>query len=392
MDFKGYKTKSVSYKIDEYFDMTDILKAFKPAYADFALKLFKAANEVAGYNDKPAIVSPLSAVTALAMLANGAKGETLDKLLSLFGASGRSIDEINRFCKPILRKSGSPGEITTIKTANSLWNDPEFPIFSSYSSVLKTLFKAEIHTIDLDTAVSDINAWCDRNTDGLIKNVVSEGAITQFTQMVLLNALYFKSEWKDKFDRTETEEGKFTNYDRTKSTVSYMTNSNVYAPYHKGENYSVLTINFSGDRYSMQILLPDPRVSLEKCISSLHHEDFFKWGKAPKCDVDVQIPKFSVGHTCDLGKVIKNLGYGTVFTGDFSLIANPSPIIDDIVQRTVFSIDEDGAEAASVTAIVCVGCVPRDISVRFHVNRPFLYLVKDDFTDTILFLGRITKL
>ncbi|MCD8206722.1 MAG: serpin family protein [Bacteroidales bacterium] len=360
------------------------------ANADFAFKLFAAMNKTEGDNGTSLLLSPISAAFALAMLNNGAANKTREELMSLLCGDVADINEMNDYYRTLLSELPNLDKTAILKIANSQWTIPEFKLLAEYSNILSNSFNAEMNTLDFSTAVSDINDWCNRNTNGLIPKLFEE--ISSEIQSILINAVYFKGVWEEKFIKRRTREGEFTNYDGSKSTASYM-RAKMNAFGHKGKGYSVLKLPFGDETFCMQILLPDEGVSLSDCIASLDTKSWLGWERGWDSEFDIMLPKFSVEYSGSLVGALRQLGLESAFdcgVSDFTNMSVAKFFVGEIHQTSVFSINEDGAEGAAVSDCMVLGCMPRE-SKEFHVTRPFLYIVRENSSNTILFIGRITK-
>ncbi len=376
-------------------DMTSSFEELSKSTSDFAFDMFSTMSETIGEGDTPLLLSPMSASFVLGMMGNGAAGTTREETMSALGWKNKDISEMNNYYHTLISELPSLDKTSTIKIANSQWTNPSYSLLSDYSQTIKDCFSAELETLNLSSAVNDINNWCKENTEGLISDFFSQGEISSATQTILLNALYFKGEWKDKFDKNKTHSGEFANYDGTTSTVSYMSGTHTTTIY-EGDSYSVLTLDFGNEAYSMQILLPNEDVSLSECVASLNTTTWLGWttdySRVMAYDVDVLLPKFSVNYKRELTDIFENMGIKSAFNaGDFSNMSESSIALNDIKQATVFSIDEDGAKAASATGNGSIVANPME-QREFHVTRPFIYTLVENSSHTILFIGRITKL
>ncbi len=377
-----------------YIEMTGNFSKLSVANSDLAFSVFAALNEYVGENETPVLLSPVSLSFALGMLNNGAANETRDALMSVLGGDCADIDEMNGFYHTLASQLTTLDKTTTLKIANSQWSIPEFELLPEYSNAVFNYFDADLYTLNFSTAVSDINNWCSDKTDGLIKDFYSDGEINDDIKTILLDALYFKGAWKDEFDKDDTYEDTFTNYDGSESTVSYMSRTLSSTGVKTAENYKAFSFSFGNGAFSLQILLPNEGVSLSDCISSLNTDEWLDWKYYS--EREVLLPKFSVEYKGYLDDVLGTLGLESALDGgDYSNMS--SVTFDNIVrvkQATKFSIDEEGAEAAAVTSDELWVTSPGEPQEpeMFYVTRPFLYIVKENSSNTILFIGRITKL
>ncbi len=381
-----------------YINMTGNFEELSVVNAELAFSVFGALNEYVGENETPVLLSPVSLSFALGMLNNGAANETRDAFISVLGGGCADIDEMNDYYQTLASQLTTLDKTTKLKIANSQWSSNSFELLPDYSDAVSNYFNADLYMLNPSTAVSDINNWCSDKTEGLINNFYSDGEITETTKTILLNALYFNGVWSSKFNKNDTHNDTFTSYDGKTAQTQYM-NKTAYASCYEAEKYSALTLFFGNKAFCMQIVLPKTDVSLSDCIASLNADEWLDWyDKGYFMDYDVLLPKFSVEYKGYLEDVLAQLGMvDAIYSGDYSNMSSDdefSGLNLKVKQATKFSIDEEGVEAAAVTSGELLATDPGDPSEtgEFHVTRPFLYLIKENSSNTILFIGRITRL
>lgn len=223
------------------------------------LRYFDANSEQANF-----MVSPLSAQFSLSMLANGAQGTTLDELSKVLG--GNSVGELNALNKRLLSELPKADKKTAFRSANSLWLNNGFNILPAYSRSMADFYRTDVATVDLttDVAVKKINDWCSLKTDGMIPSVINSPYSGDIV-FIILNALYFKSEWQQPFKTENTVSKEFTNSDGTVSNVATMCKKE-YMPYFKTEKYELVRMNYGNGAYAMTLLLPSKDSSLGEVL------------------------------------------------------------------------------------------------------------------------------
>lgn len=367
---------------------------------DFAFRLFKALEAAPAVSARPQnFVSPLSASFALSMLANGAEGQTKQELLDALGFGSLTMDEINSYNEKLATKLAGLDKRSIVRMANSVWTNEGFPVLDTYQATLAQYYAAEAYTVDMraPSTLDVINAWCADKTENLIPKFLDK--TPEDLQVLLLNALYFKGEWETPFDAAKTVEGDFRNADGSTSHPQMM-NMREFFPYARGESFGLARLPFGNEAYSLQILLPDEDTTLEECLSSL---DKATWDALQNglygVDMNLRLPKFKVESENGLMEVLKALGVKQAFMEDeanFSKISPRSLYVGMVQQEVAFGIDEKGAEAAAVTGVGLVGEIalprPEPEQVDFFVERPFLALLVEKSTGTILFMGRVSVL
>ena len=341
-------------------------------------------------------LSPVSASYALSMAANGADGTTLRELTDALGFSGFSIDEINAYNQKLVKELVQQDNTTILSMANSLWMFDDFQVLDSYSEALNTNYDAEVRQQERMGAMEAINNWCSAKTNGCISDFLKKEPDDAL--VMLLNALYFKGLWVSPFDKADTRTEAFTNEGGSISQVSMMRQENRYQ-FAQNDMYAVVRLPYGNGAFGLQVLLPQEGVELSQCIAAL---DGTNWKMAQEAfaweQVDVKLPKFTIKDCQNsLKEVLQAMGVQEAFLNiaNFSKMAEKELKISSIAQSIYFSLDEEGTEAAAVTGIgTDSALLPSrpDGVYEFYVNRPFLFLLTEKSTGSVLFMGKVTKL
>ena len=340
------------------------------------------------------MVSPLSIQFALGMLANGAQGKTLDEITTVLGCN--SIGDLNTLNKRLLSELPKADKKTSLYIANSVWLNDGFNVLPSYSRSVADFYRANAATIDLSTeeAVKKINKWCSSNTDGMIPKVISSPYTDEAT-FIILNALYFKSEWQHPFKTENTVSKDFNNADGTVSKVPTMCkNENMY--YFKAEKYELARMNYGNGAYAMILLLPSKDTPLGEALQALDSYAWSAWKKDRIIrDCKLEMPKFNITTHLELDEYFKSIGLGEVYDGekaDLSAMSDRNTHLAKSEQFTTIEVDEKGTVATSVTKFVGGDTDIYFEEVEFHIDRPFAFIIEETSTGAILFTGRINKL
>lgn len=365
---------------------------------DFAFRLFQQVNKSETEQDNW-MVSPLSAGMALAMITNGASGNTLKEMKATLGFSQASIDEMNAYYRRLLAELPGLDKTTQFGLANSVWIDNGFPVKSPFVDVNKQMYNAEVSNLDfsLTNAPTTINNWCSDHTNGRITKIIED--IAPDTEMLLLNALYFKGIWKEgyKFNKLNTQDEDFTNADGSTTKVKMMNQSKRYS-FTSNEYFWMANFGYGNGAYNMTILLPDTDHTLEECLEALTVENWLAWGKNwSNRELYVKMPRFEIEYNKNLIEDMKALGMKDAFnsaTADFSNISNNELYLGLLKQSTYLKVDEEGTEAAAVTVggMTNSAAPPSEGPVPFYLNRPFVFMIGESSTGTILFMGKVTKM
>ena len=240
--------------------------------------------------------------------------------------------------------------------------------------------------------MNDINSWCDDNTKGCIPTLLEE-PLDPSTSLVLINALYFKGIWAKKFDKKQTRENVFTNMDNSVSKVEMMHQTDSFNVW-TGKKMDMVELPYGNDSFCMEVYLPHRGEDLENCIRSLSQDTFFEIrDKKSKQKVHLGLPRMELRYDTSIKKPLMNMGMTNAFgQADFSGISDGAIKISDIQHITYIKVDEDGTEAAAVTAAYFVNSAGPEQLVEFFVDRPFAYIIKEKSTGMILFMGRVVKM
>lgn len=367
---------------------------------------FDVYSELKDLDDsKNVFYSPYSITTALGMLYEGAGSHTAEEIQSVF----RFIEdpEIRRdsvaAVHQALNKKRSRFQLSS---ANSLWAEQTYPFLKEYTSTLKTFYKGRATNVDFvnepDAARIRINNWVEKNTNNKIKDLFGEGTIHDATRMVLVNAVYFKGKWKNKFIKKDTQDRDFTLQNGTKISVPLM-NQEARFNYFENESLQAVEMIYKGKELSMLVLLPTETSNIAELEANLNLENFIIWRTAlvPET-VNLALPRFTFMTKYDkLSDTLSDMGMPSAFIApkpdNLDIAANLSLMdgernlyVETIVHQAFVAVDEQGTEAAAATGGVVSGptSVPPPPKI-FHADRPFIFIIQERKTGNILFLGKV---
>ena len=325
------------------------------------------------------IMSPLSAAVVLAMAAYGARGETenqFKKVLHLpspnsLGTSGYQalIDNINNVKE------------NTLVLANKVFTDERFSVKPSYRELTETYFRSITQLVNFaksDEAANTINTWVKENTNNRIDGIVAPSDLGKQTALVLVNAVYFKGQWKNKFNPNYTRDMPFHVNENTVKNVPTMHRQ---GSYKYGElpnlNAKFVEIPYQGNELSMVIILPNEINGLpmvEKKLQSMSIADILKQGY--EREVQLQLPKFKIEKKIDLNSVLEKMGLTDMFTtsANFSGIAENDLVVSKVVQKAFIEVNEEGSEAAAVTGVI-FATRSMMYRMRLMIDHPFIYSI-----------------
>jgi serpin B len=362
----------------------------------FSVSFYRA---VASRQEGDVLVSPYSAVDALGMVLIGARGKTAEELAATLEFAGPRPGEFVAMLRRLrhgmsLRARSSKLEL---QIANRLWGQDGYPFRPQYLRALDKMFDSEPEHVDFrapENTAQRINQWANESTAGKIVNVFAPSDITENTRLVLTNAVYFKAAWKTPFLRNSTLPGVFQS-PQGDADVQYM-HQNINCQYAENETLQLATLSYKGTSFSAWFLLPRQGVSIEQFESELQAERLSDWiASCRSREVELKLPKFQIEARLSLNAALRGMGVNSVFDtahANLSGISSEPLAIDDVRQSTFIKVNEDGTEAAAVTSKGGFGGLGfQDQAVKFYLERPFLFLIRDHESGTILFMGRVTK-
>jgi len=358
---------------------------------EFSFKIFKKL--VLEDKDKNVFISPLSISTALAMAYNGAEGETKKAMAEAVGIDGISLEELNQGFKDLMTGIQNADSEIELSVANSIWLREGFDCREDFIDRNREYFAAEVEEIDFSSpdAPDIINSWIKEATRGKIEEMITEIPID--VAMYLINAIYFKGNWTYEFDEDATREEDFYLLDGSIKKVPMMSQGKDLM-YFKGDNFSSVRLPYGEEKIAMYVVLPDEGVKPDDVISSFSAEKWNEYTRSfSETNVSILMPKFKMEYGIKLlNDVLTDLGMGIAFSdsADFSGIA-PDIFISRVLHKAVIEVNEKGSEAAAVTVVeMRETAMPMEI-VEFTVNRPFIFVIADDRSASILFMGKVVN-
>ena len=333
-------------------------------------------------------ISPLSISIALTMTYNGAVGETERAMAEALEIDGLDLSTINQSNRALRNSLENPDPKVEISIANSIWSRQGVDFNPDFLERNRLFFGAEIASLDFSSpqAMEIINEWVNTNTNGKIQKIVD--SINPQTLLFLINAIYFKGNWQDEFNKSRTRTGTFHLSDGSEKQVQMMRREGAY-PYFRGETFEATSLPYGDGRVGMYIFLPNRDSNLNKFLGNLNTENWKGWiSQFGNRRQTMMLPRFKLEYEVSLNGTLEALGMGIAFGGgaDFSGMG-PSLFISKVKHKTFVEVNEEGTEAVAVTGGVMVDSVPPD----FWVDRPFFFAIYDAETQTILFMGTVTE-
>jgi len=385
------------YNIRTDIPLTQNEKQLAVAGNSFAYDLY---TQIQATKETPnVVVSPLSVSLAFSMLNNGAAGTTQEEIQKVLGFEGYDAADINSYYKKMIEAATTIDPMVVLETANSIWTNNGFPILPEFVTVNKEAYDAEIRNenFSLPATLDMINNWASEKTHGKIPTILEE--LDPSTVVILMNALYFLGDWREPFEEENTFEAPFTNANGQTAKVDMMKKMEGETWYQENDQFATISLPYGNGAFYMQLVLPHKNVSLEEVAKDL--EKTLNWEtsdlKGVVANVSLQLPKFEIDFSVDLNEILEELGMKAPFNSavaNFSAMSKIPTFISFVKQKASITVNEKGSEAAAVTVIGMVETSVGDpvVARDFHVNRPFLFLIKELSTNAIFFMGEITEL
>ena len=377
--------------------LTEQEKAVVSASNEFGLRLFREV--VAERPAENVFLSPYSVAAALAMTANGAAGETERAMLETLGFSGLTAEEMDQAFRDLTSYILSLDPKVQLEIANAIWYRQGLHTRQTFMDLVEKYFNAPVQALDFDDpgAPAVVNNWVKDRTHGRIEKILDY--IDPQDVMFLLNAIYFKALWTYQFKKEETQDDVFHPSQDQEISCRMMVQTVDELPYFEGEGFEAVDLPYGDGHFSMTILLPDRGIAVDSLAESLDSsllasvEDGFKTRK-----VTVFLPRFKIRFQARLDDALKRMGMAVAFQpgqADFSRLFEDSLqlYIGFVKHKAFVQVDEEGTEAAAVTIVgmrlTAVGG-GEDV-VIFRVDRPFLFVIRDRHSNTVLFAGKIVE-
>jgi len=343
-------------------------------------------------NNQNLFFSPYSINAALSMAYIGAKGKTqleFENVLNLSNDRTSNEQSLESYIKGMMNIKN-----VELKVANHLWVEQSMALLPNFSRKINQL-NGEITSIDFSNQPSRsakiINKKIAQQTNGKVKNLLPEGTLNELTRFVMTNAIYFMGNWEDHFDSDETTTDDFWVSKDSKSNVKLMNKQHFYN--HAAiDDFQVIELPYKGKAMSMIVILPNNKDGLEKLERHINASTFQKWlNKLERKEVQLSFPRFKMSSNISLKPYLTSLGLTTAFTehdANFSGMMQEAVFLSSAIHKSSVEVNEKGTEASVATAIIGMSKGVRIKMPVFKANHPFIYIIKENIGDQILFMGR----
>ncbi|MCR5470809.1 MAG: serpin family protein [Prevotella sp.] len=384
-------------------ELTQEEKTYVEKNTDFSFNLFKTISNMPK-GKKSSIISPISVTYVMGMLNDGATGETAKEIGTVLGFGYNEVKAVNEFCQKLIEEAPKTDSSVTLEVANTVISNKfmNVKLESQYEKDMKNYYSAEVSSLDFskkDEALKQINGWCKKKTDNMIPEILKENELNIDALLLLMNAIYFKATWTDKFDKKDTKNEDFTAMDGQKKSLPMM-HRKAMALYSENEMCQMLNLPYgSGDKWSMKVLLPKEGKTIDTVISSMSSlwwKELTNYQNAWSAEVDIMIPRFKTDFETDLVEPLSAMGAPTMFKSSAEFPNISSNIKEGLhvglmKQKAAIEVNEEGTKAAAVTVamidLMSPGPGHQPEKVDFHCNRPFIYVIQEASSGVIFFIG-----
>ncbi|MBN1391756.1 MAG: serpin family protein [Sedimentisphaerales bacterium] len=346
--------------------------------------------------------SPYSVSAALAMTYTGARGETEKQMADVLHFPSQGTEGQEQFHQAFgtiikdLNARGGQGKYELV-VANALWGQKGYEFLEGFLRSVGENYDGQLNNVDFagdtESARKTINTWVEQKTRDKIKDLIPQGVLNQLTRLVLTNAIYFKGNWARQFEKEKTKDAPFTLIGGEKVNTPMMNQTDRFS-YMEMEDFQGLELPYVDNELSMILFLPKQTDGLAELEKKLTAENLSQWqAKLRKREVIVSVPKFKETCQFSMADMLKQLGMMDAFTAtaDFSGMNSKKELfISEVIHKAFVEVNEEGTEAAAATGVV-VGVTsvgPKETPV-FRADHPFLFLIRDNNSGSILFMGRV---
>ena len=373
------------------------IKQVANANNQFAIDLYQQINKQAKQAENNIFFSPYSLSTAMAMLYAAAEGETKHQIQKTFHYPTPAI--LNPNSAALYNQFNKPNPNYDLSTVNDLWMRQGLSPIQNYLHTVQRYYGGKVTNLDFknspEPSRQTINKTIAKHTKQMIPELLAKDSIKADTAAVLTNAVYFKSEWAQPLGlRGSTQP--FYNLNGTTTDTNFMYSIESF-DYMEDERVQVVELPYKGDELSMLVVLPKSKeaAAMQKLIANLSTAQINKWTERLESkEIFLNMPKFKLEQIYKMESILTEMGMPIAFSNkaDFSLFNDKLPLaVDSVIHKAVVEVDEKGTVAAAATSIV-ITPISASYNAEFTADHPFMFMIKDNKTDAILFLGQVNKL
>lgn len=344
-------------------------------------------------HDENLLFSPASITLALMVVYKGAQGYTREAIETTLGLAELSQDDINDLATQLHQQLKEPIKQVELSVANSLWLKEGLDFSPAFLELCQDNNDAELRS--LGEGVDQINTWVSEKTKGKIDNIIN--TIDPLTVLILMNAIYFKGTWSEKFFEWLTKDQDF-HVSKEKTIKHPMMRKTLFYRYFETERFQAIALPYGDGRTSMYVFLPTKSSNLTSFIKTIKEQIWDKWMASFKSEeVEIILPRFEYKNQMQLADILTELNMGIAFdkhtadfTGMFSTPPEDNVYINHVEHQACITVNEEGTEAAAAT-IDDLDDLSDDEPIRMIVNRPFYFAIRDNQSRTVLFMGIVVN-
>lgn len=364
----------------------------KDSLIAFSWQTFGVMNK--GNESENKVYSPLSLTTCLAMLANGVEGESRRSLFKAMRIAGTPIEECNAFVSTFMEGVADADKLSKYACANAMWYDKSLTLSDAFSKTLTDVYSCQFFpTVISKTTGDEINEWVKGKTNGLIKQIVFH-EVSKDEKAHLVNATYFKSNWRVNFEKRKTTKQAFYTSDGRSTQVDMMRNK-MDGYYLDDANQTMVAIPFNNDAFYMMFIMPKEGYSIDQSIAFMESNVNIASKMRRVMDIDISFPKFTSSLTVNMLDVLEECGLHGLMASpsDCRMFTNTQVALNTITHSATITVDEKGAEAAAATHLRLEtsngGELPKPIVVT--LDHPFVFCIMEHSTSFPLFIGSVER-
>ena len=343
------------------------------------------------------MISPLSLQFLLGMILDGAQGQTAAEICQVLGFGAGEQEAVNLYSQEMLSQLPNLDRLTSLNIANAIFVKQDRPLKEAFRTAMAQYYDAEVSNLDFNDpgSVDIINKWCSDHTNGMIPKILNE--VSPEMLAYLLNAIYFKSQWKDKFDARFTREETFTDEAGKTHKLPMMKQERKY-PYTENETFQAVCLPYGNGAFSMTVILPRQGKKVADAVAALKGNGWAECSKRMYREtVDLWLPRFETKFHIKLNDILSEMGMPLAFDKDkaeFKAMSDFALALSFVQQDAAIKVDEEGTEAAVISSagMMETTAIAPGQTFIFHADHPFLYLITEKSTGAILFAGRYSNI
>lgn len=362
---------------------------------EFAFNLLRTIDRHEG-DGKNRFLSPMSVGYVLGMLHSGAAGQTQQQINQVAGFQGATPEVVNFYYQKLSEGLPKVDPAVTLRTANAIYTNSTLGITlkKDYQRDMQTYYQAQVKGLDYskNASLQEINSWCSKQTDGMIPKMLDR--LDPTTVCTLINAIYFKATWTNKFDENDTRDATFTNGDDTQKLPMMHRLGRI--SYAENDLFRMIQLPYGADMWGMRVLLPTEGHTVDDIVAALT-ADSFDYDKLhyETADVDILLPRFACDTKMELNDVLASMGMPLAFNADLAefpdICDQGNLYISRMLQKARIEVNEEGTKAAAVTVAemnLATAVEPQYRSLDFHCTQPFVYLITERSSGAVCFVGK----